>query len=107
MTKYIESEEAIDAIIETAYEYEEDDKALTALYHAVDRLNDLPAADVVEVRHGKWVDTEPNLPDWSHRKKGMAYYCSACGHSAGKNKHNTYRWCPWCGAKMDGGQNDV
>lgn len=51
---------------------------------------------------GRWIDTEPDRPDWSHRKKGMAYYCSACLHPAGKNKHRTYKFCPWCGAKMEG-----
>lgn len=48
MSDYISREAANDTINETAYEYE-DDEAQTALYHAADRLNDLPAADVVEV----------------------------------------------------------
>ncbi len=63
---------------------------------------EFPAADVVEQKHGKWVDTEPHLKDWQQRKNGMAYYCSVCGHRAGKNKHRTYKHCPWCGAEMDG-----
>lgn len=33
-------------------------------------IRSLPPADVVEVRHGSWIDTEPNLPDWSPRKMG-------------------------------------
>ena len=69
-----------------------------------DMLNDVedfPSADVQPVRHGRWVDTEPNKRDWDYRKNGMAYYCSCCLHRAGKEKHKTYKYCPWCGAKMD------
>ena len=61
-------------------------------------------ADVQPVRHGRWIDTEPNKKDWDCRKNGMAYYCSCCMHRAGKEKHKTYKYCPWCGAKMDGGE---
>lgn len=63
-------------------------------------LRSIPAADVQPVRHGRWVDTEPNKRDWDYRKNGMAYYCSCCLHRAGKEKHKTYKYCPWCGAKM-------
>lgn len=57
---------------------------------------------VGELKTGKWVDTDPNTPDASYRKEGMAYFCSNCGHRAGKYKHKTYRFCPWCGADMRG-----
>ena len=30
----------------------------------------------------------------------MCFYCSNCKHKAGKYKHKTYKYCPWCGAKM-------
>lgn len=63
----------------------------------------LPEYDLAPVVHAQWVDTDPEMPDWSYLKNGMAYYCSACGHPAGKHKHKTYKYCPWCGARMDGG----
>ena len=28
--------------------------------------------------------------------------CSCCGHRAGRYKYKTYKFCPWCGAKMEG-----
>ena len=56
--------------------------------------------DYERVRHGRWIDEDPNTPDASYRKNGMSYYCSVCGHRAGKYKHKTYRYCPWCGARM-------
>lgn len=59
-------------------------------------INSLPESGTM-ISAG-WVDSEPGVP--IHRKSNMAYYCSACGHTAGKFKHNTYRFCPWCGARM-------
>ena len=49
----------------------------------------IDAADVVPVRHGRWV-----------YPIGMAYnyVCSECGKSIGVIKHN---YCPNCGAEMD------
>ena len=51
-------------------------------------IEDYPAADVVEVRHGRWI-----LKD-----DGRAH-CSECDTSG-----NSYVWhhCPNCGAKMEG-----
>ena len=51
----------------------------------------IDAADVVPVRHGRWV-----------YPIGMAYnyVCSECEKSIGVIKHN---YCPNCGAKMDEG----
>ena len=49
--------------------------------------------------HAARVDTEPGVSEWE--KDGMCMACSNCKHRAGKNKHKTYRYCPWCGAKMD------
>lgn len=65
-----------------------------------------PAADVVEVRHGVWIyDTNGN--DWGIG----AWVCSLC-HNKNDNLGigrgiNPYmfagsKWCPQCGAKMDG-----
>ena len=58
---------------------------------AIDDVFYLPAADVVEVKHGKWevrtVRGEAEL------------YCSVCGNSP--NVIYAYEFCPSCGAKMD------
>lgn len=73
-----------------AYEREED---------VVDMLNSIPAADVVEVRHGRWSE-QPLDFDLC----GVAYYqCSECG----KEQQTPSNYCQFCGAKMDGGQDDV
>lgn len=60
------------------------------------RLEAIPAADVVEVRHGRW-----EIRNW-----GFDYYCcSACGFE--HRYEGPFAYCPNCGAKMDGGQDDV
>ena len=58
----------------------------------------IPAADVVEVRHGEWV---PSLHHYG------LYMCSECQCSDEKcqpifDKRNAWKKCPNCGAKMDG-----
>lgn len=58
------------------------------------------------IKKGRWIDSEPGLHDLDYRKSGMSYYCSSCGHRAGKDKHKTYKFCPWCGADMRGENNE-
>lgn len=57
-------------------------------------LYNLPAADVVEVRHGEWVETiTHNGCTWD-----SDCVCSVCG----KSGHPCNNYCEECGAKMDG-----
>lgn len=52
-------------------------------------LLDLPAADVAEVRHGRWIFEPGKIP-----------YCSECKeYSDDGDKGATF--CPWCGARMN------
>lgn len=63
---------------------------------------DAPTADVVEVKHGKWLVIEDNKGLWSG---GGHYECSACrsGFSfSGFFELDEQPYCPHCGAKMDG-----
>ena len=58
----------------------------------------IPAADVVEVRHGRWTDHRTIEHDGE-------WYCTACGEevticSCGKDKTWKYPYCPNCGADM-------
>lgn len=63
-------------------------------------LSNIPASPVRPARPGVWVDTDPEKPDWSKEKYCMSYFCSICGRRAGKYKHLSYKFCPWCGAEM-------
>ena len=71
-----------------------------------------PTADVVEVKHGEWVDKFNNKYD------NQVYVCSECGEKAyikfvlNELGNTTYTqaltpFCPTCGADMRGGKNDL
>ena len=53
------------------------------------------------VRHGRWIQKK-TIPDFHH--------CSICGAThkmqASCNKYLMLNYCPYCGAKMDGGKDD-
>lgn len=53
-------------------------------------IEDVPAADVVEVKHGEWKKVSEKSP---------RYVCTSCNHLY-NNKE--YKYCPNCGANMDG-----
>lgn len=57
----------------------------------------IPAADVAPVRHGRW----------ALNKKYGDYECSECGQGDVKAmdfKNLKMRYCPNCGARMDGAE---
>lgn len=53
-------------------------------------IDNIPAANVAEVRHGRWV--RDKWPSGTHK-----LICSECGEWSGKKS----RYCPSCGARMD------
>lgn len=63
----------------------------------------IPAEDVAPVVHGRWIEKDD---DWF----ATYYDCSVCGESwvpiDGTPEENNVKYCPSCGAKMDGGGND-
>ena len=70
----------------------------------VRRLLSIPAADVAPVRHGRWVD-KPLIKSFKHTNIPVVE-CSACGIDFCdiiNNHYFMYKYCPNCGAKMDGG----
>ena len=65
----------------------------------VRRLLSIPAADVSPVVHGHFVHDGPRFAggvDWWH--------CSSCGGLA-SGVETSFDYCPWCGARMDGGDD--
>lgn len=58
-----------------------------------------PAVDAVPVVHGRW---ERVIPSKSAAKWSITMSCSVC-HRKG---YEQYNYCPNCGAKMDGGNDD-
>ncbi len=60
------------------------------LLNAEQAIDAIPAADVAEVRHGKWIDTSTKRE------------CSLCGTAWrwSDNEADRFRYCPNCGARM-------
>ena len=65
--------------------------------HAIQCIKEAPAADVVEVRHGRWMTTDA----YPHH-----LYCSVCYKTYAKNAKWVNEldlptnYCPNCGARM-------
>lgn len=68
-------------------------------------INSIPAADVVEVRHGRWVDENKNPIPWDEcnsKCPSHSAYCSECGEwLTGSDEYPAIGlYCPNCGALM-------
>lgn len=68
---------------------------------AEDDLKSIPPAEVEEVRHGEWI--------WSGMGKESPPYCSECKRETKWCEDYGFiveDYCPFCGAKMDGKNNE-
>lgn len=87
MKEYIERVTALNALI----------RALGYCQCANDVITRIPAADVAEVRHGKWVEYP----------RAHYFKCSECKYTVPYRKaifvngNREYDYCPSCGARMD------
>lgn len=109
--EYIEREEVIKIL-----EQYDLSSGSTLGYHSgaiectISAIEMLPAADVVEVRHGWWVFGKDLADSFGSINKNKCHlYCSECRNQAvNKTVDNDpdfdvdTPFCPWCGAKMDG-----
>ena len=102
MAEYIEREAALNICQK---EYEErlemcDYCGDTVAWNIGGQIKELPAADVAEVKHGKWIEVQKeNI--WNDIVPVLE--CSACGkYTVGTRGIMTKsNYCPNCGAKMD------
>lgn len=58
--------------------------------------DEIPTADVVPVRHGEWEYKPPTAT------LNGAWKCTACKCYFWEHKANEFKYCPNCGARMDG-----
>ena len=64
----------------------------------------VPAAEVQEVRNGKWTETHEHINLANGQvKEWINFYCSEC---CCPNIAST-DYCPYCGAKMESEDNDL
>lgn len=89
MSRYIDADMVIGVITNSNlvdYEY-----GLVHPQSVITAINNIPTADVEEVKHGEWRDTTAYCGEFT---------CSICKEMCVTNKYN---YCPHCGTKMDGG----
>lgn len=103
MPKYINTDKL--NLYDDLFRKGKNDSGVWVWYRDVENfIKDAPAADVQEVKHGHWYFTDYDYFDCS--ECGEAYY-NGCNSSAEARKRletgqDVYKYCPWCGAKMDG-----
>ena len=107
MARYIDADK-IDYTMASVYWGKDDDgkdlyrRSAVAFERDIDEM---PTADVAEVKHGEWITDKTEHIVKIGRKnstKHISYRCSECGRKVGCNK--SFNYCPCCGAKMDGGK---
>lgn len=106
MSDYIDREELIKHIKDLPTWWA-DGSALCAYYltKAITSIEEAPAADVQEIKHGEWIKYRPeNALDG-------AYFCSICfkeqkiADGMITPLDRGYHYCPNCGAKMEKGES--
>lgn len=74
---------------------------------AAQMLEKLPAADVAPVVHGLWEEEPSSFWRWTPSGAVVVarttYRCGLCGRGTAVKSN----YCPNCGAKMDGGNENV
>lgn len=68
--------------------------------HATDIVSKALPLNVAIVKHGRWISTNPHGYEWT-------FVCSECGYIDGYPFNDRHNYCPNCGARMDGGDNDA
>lgn len=101
MSEYIGREAAFNAITDLAGKAPTR-SAYEAVWKSARALKKIPAADVVPVVHGRWIERKEHFYFQNGCKEWINFYCSEC--DAPNNSPTDY--CPNCGAKMDGGAID-
>ena len=90
--RLIDADELRDTI-ENEHFGEYEDKETT--FYCIDTA---PTVNAVVVTHGHW-ETNSDRPD--------SLICSVCKCGFDMWKHDPHNYCPNCGSKMDGGNDDA
>lgn len=94
MDKYIEYFSCRDAFYNAILDILSGDSNNDRANQIIDLFDDLPTADVQPVKYGRWENT--NTPNQLR--------CSNCEiiHFIAQYPHGDIKYCPNCGARMDG-----
>ncbi len=91
------------ALFKYSTEYGEAEKAyIRALNKCSDEIEDAPTLDMKQVVHAHWIHDH----DVEHYgiRDGAYWQCSSCGRIL--KDSNWFSYCPICGARMDGKDNE-
>ena len=105
MARYIDANELQKRLEQIANESDylhDGDTWDTGVNLAGTQVDLMPTADVVEVKHGKWLKKTDDIYYW--------YECSECSERPPCDRYKeTFfsDYCPHCGAKMDGERRDT
>ena len=96
MAEYIEREELMKFPIRSNHYDKEhgNEHFIYGIETVLEYAENLPAADVAPVRHGRWVHEK--AADGSDLWK-----CSQCGAGTNQDPEGILLYCFYCGAKMD------
>lgn len=94
-----------DALLESGicaeYGYNDNGLLLIPMRDVTNSIRNAPTIDAEPVRHGRWLyNSYPTV--WYGHGEPPEWVCSECEERA----YNTYDYCPNCGAKMDGEEDD-
>ena len=89
MAEYIEREKVLEMLLSADDGNIGSENWRAAIDAATTGLYNMPAADVQEVKHGKWTHDEFDMLCCSECKEELEF-------------EETTPYCPYCGAKMDG-----
>lgn len=103
MAEYIEREAALREI-ERCEKFMVGDKTITT--DAMKTfIKNRPAVDVAPVVHGRFIETERPIRDG--KSKVYGWECTACKRFTRSPFVDSWQFCPNCGAKMDGRDEDA
>lgn len=108
MNRYIDADKLYERMQDICTCYEE---GVEVKEEALSMVYDFPTADVEEVKHGKWEHGREVHREYIGDALLAIYYdewwCSQCHYTIDDHHYSkiTYKRCPECGARMNGGEN--
>lgn len=75
---------------------------LVEQFAKIEYVDDIPTADVREVKHGKWEEVRVIRMNGQKPYTNIQHTCSLCKYLNKKGKGWNHKYCPNCGARMDG-----
>ncbi len=100
MSRYIDADELLE--LYDINDLKEDVNWKIPIEVVKQNIKDMPTADVEPVRHGHWILYRLNslYIDW------QILECSVCGMNRLRRTGEVLNYCPYCGAKMDGKEQE-